>query len=153
MKRYAAIFTLAIALCNAKAFAFNLWHDIQQETQWTLGDAVAAGTAIDVRNGQYDASALAQISQYRFLSLWYGGTFIPQSDKTLKAIDTAKIGFNLSYLFTGFANKPPAVLQHLVIGPSWVMPLFTTPHQGIFMVDINYQFGATANPGPLSVKQ
>jgi hypothetical protein len=130
-----------LCLMGRVGSAFNLWTDIQQNTQWTLGQNAAGGTALNLRNGQFDGSALAQVATYRFLSLWGGGTFIPQSDQTIKAIDTVKVGLNLNYFLTGFANKPPEVLQRIVIGPSFAMPLFTTPRVGIPFLDINYAFG------------
>lgn len=144
MKRNALILTLAVALFSGNAFAFNLWKDIEEQTEWKVGDSVSAGTAVNLRNGQYCGSALAQIAQYRFLSAWYGGTFIPQADQSLRAVDTAKIGLNLGYIFSGFKNQPPAFLTRLVIGPSFAIPLFSTPHKGTPFIDINYQFGAPA---------
>lgn len=132
------------------AAAFNLWTDIQEQTQWTLGSAVAVGTSIALRHddasgvkaGQFVGSALAQVASYRMLSLWAGGTFIPQEDQSLRAIETGKVGFNLGYLLKGFKNQPPPVIQNLVFGPSISMPLWTTPHTVIPFFDINYKFGA-----------
>ena len=132
--------------------AFNLWEDIQQQTRWTLGESVAAGTSVALRNvdrddihvsrGQYVGSALAQVSNYRFLSLWAGGTFIPTSDGTLKAIDSGKVGINLANVFAGFVNQPPAIINSLVIGPSIAMNLFSSPRVAIPFIDINYKFGS-----------
>lgn len=146
---------IAVLLAGPRfAFAFNLWEDVQKETQWTLGSSVAAGTSVALRHddssglqgGEFVGSALAQVSSYRFLSLWGGGTFIPQADKSLKAVDTVKVGFNLAYLFKGFANQPPEFIKNLVVGPSLTMPLFTTPHVVIPFFDLNYQFGGAAKP-------
>ena len=134
------------------AAAFDLWKDIQEQTRWTLGESVAAGTSVALRSvdkddihisgGQYVGSALAQVSNYRFLSLWAGGTFIPTSDGTLKAIDTGKIGLNLASVFAGFVDQPPAIVRSLVIGPSIAMNLFSSPRVAIPFIDINFKFGS-----------
>lgn len=134
------------------SFAFNLWTDVEQQTQWTLGSSVAGGTAMALRHddasglkaGQFVGSALAQVANYRLLSLWAGGNFIPQSDHTLKAIETAKVGINLGYLLKGFKNQPPEIIKNLVFGPSLTMPIWTTPHTVIPFFDLNYAF---AGPG------
>jgi hypothetical protein len=123
------------------AHAFNLWHDIEQQTQWTLGENAAAGTSVNIRNGQFDSSEFAGISSYRFLSFWYGGINIPQSDNTIKLTDAAKFGFNLNYFLTGFANQPPQFLQRLVIGPAIACSIITTPRVVNYFVDVNYVFG------------
>jgi hypothetical protein len=96
MKRL-LILILALLVCKANAFAFNLWEDVQQNTQWTLGENASAGTAYDVVKDQIDVSELAQIASYRFLSAWYGGIQVPQSDNTVKWTDAGKIGLNLNY--------------------------------------------------------
>lgn len=141
-----------IVLSTAKvSFAFNLWQDIQQNTQWTLGSNAAAGTAValktndalGVQAGQYVPSFLAQITQYRFLSAWWGGNEIKQPDGTQKLFDTAKLGFNVAYVFNGFVNQPPDLIKRLVVGPSVTVNLLTTPHVFVPFVDINYQFGST----------
>lgn len=123
------------------AAAFNLITDIRQNTQWTLGNVAAAGTSINLRNGQYDASEFAQIASYRFLSAWYGGIEVPQGDNTVKLTDSFKIGLNLSYFGQYFTNKPPALLNNLVIGPAASYNIATTPRVFTPFVDINYQFG------------
>jgi hypothetical protein len=130
---------LMVAPC---AQAFNLWYDIEQNTQWTLGENAAAGTAYDIKDDQFVASELAGIASYRFLSGWYGGTQVPQNDNTVKWTDTFKIGFNLNYFLTGFANRPPEFLQRIVIGPSFAMPVFVKPHRGVLFIDVNYVFGS-----------
>lgn len=149
------LLTLAVLIGPLRpAAAFNLWDDIKLQTQWTLGSAVAAGTSIAMRSdsssglkaGQFVGSALAQISNYRMLSLWGGGTFVPQADRSLKAVESAKIGINLGYLFKGFTNPPPALIQNLVVGPSLSMPIWTTPHVVIPFFDANYAFGGTTAP-------
>lgn len=142
---------LVIALLSGNALAFNLWDDLEEQTQWTLGSSVAAGTAVamrhenslDLKAGQFIGSALAQFANYRMFSVWAGGNFIPREDKTLKAIETAKIGINLGYLLRGFSNQPPTIIQNLVFGPSLSMPIWTTPHVVIPFFDINYAFGGT----------
>lgn len=148
----AFMISVLILFAAVNARAFNLWHDLQQNTQWTLGSNAAAGTAValkdndtlGVKGGQYVASFLAQIAQYRFLSAWWGGNEIKQPDGTQKLFDTAKLGFNVAYLFTGFVNQPPDLIKRLVVGPSVTMSLFTTPHVIVPFFDVNYQFGAVA---------
>lgn len=153
MKKLSIISVFALVLFASKvSFGFNLWEDIQQQTQWTLGKDVAAGTSvalrtvnngnISVQGGQYYASALAEVSSYRFLSLWAGGVFIPTSDGTLKAIDTGKVGINLANVFAGFVNQPPAIIRNLVIGPAISINMFSSPRVAIPSIDANYRFGS-----------
>lgn len=131
------------------ASAFNPWEDIQAETQWDLGHSVAAGTAValksndtyGVKAGQFVGSALAEVADYRFISIWAGGNFIKQPNGELKALDTGKLGLNLAYVFKGFKNQPPELIRNLVIGPSLTFPIFTTPHVAMWWIDANYQFG------------
>lgn len=152
MKRAKILVFLASFCISQPLLAFNLWQDIQQNTQWTLGQNAAAGTAVALKHndalgiaaGQYVPSFLAQISQYRFLSAWWGGNQIKQGDGTLKLVDTAKLGFNVAYLFNGFVNQPPDLIKRLVIGPSVTLNLFSTPHVLVPFFDINYQFGGLA---------
>jgi hypothetical protein len=74
MKKLSIMIAFAVVLLGCKVSqAFNLISDIDLNTQWTLGQVAAAGTSIDLSNGQYDASEFAQIAQYRMLSAWYGG--------------------------------------------------------------------------------
>lgn len=142
------VVAMVLASLAMSAHAFNLLTDIQQQTQWTLGSAVDAGTAVVLRKadaynavgGQYVGSALASIANYRMVSVSAGGTFFPQGDGTLKAVDTAKVGLNLSYIFSGFLNQPPAILKNLVVGPSVAMSMVSTPHVLVPLIDINYQF-------------
>lgn len=124
-----------------RAEAFNLVTDIEQQTQWTLGENAAAGTSLDLRNGQFDGSEFAGIASYRFLSIWYGGINIPQSDKTVKFTDALKLGFNLNYFLTGFVNRPPEFLQRLVVGPAIACSIISTPRVVNYFVDVNYVFG------------
>lgn len=134
------------------ASAFNLWTDVQQNTQWTLGSQVEAGTSVALRSadaynvkaGQFVGSALASISNYRFLNLSAGGTSITQPDGSTKLLDTAKLGLNLGYILKGFSNQPPALLQNLVFGPTLSTTLVTTPHVIVPMFNLNYSFGGTA---------
>lgn len=127
--------------------AFNLWEDIQKETQWTLGSVAAAGTAVALKDedslglhaGDLVASGLASISQYRMFSLWYGGNVIPNGGDT-RLVDTAKVGLNLGYFLTGFTNQPPALIKNLVIGPSISYSLIATPRVLIPFFDVNYKF-------------
>jgi hypothetical protein len=124
-----------------KLFAFNLLTDIDTQTTWTLGQVASAGTSIDLKNGQYDASEFAQVFNYRMLSGWYGGIEIPQSDGTMKLTDSAKLGLNLGYFLKNFVNTPPAILTNLVIGPAIGGNLATSPRVIQYFADINYQFG------------
>lgn len=143
---------IAVCLLSVRGFAFNLWTDIEQNTQWTLGSSVQAGTAVAMRSdastnvqaGQFVGSALASIADYRFLDLSAGGTFIPQPTGGLKALDTAKIGINLGYLLKGFTNQPPDVIKNLVFGPSLTTTLVSTPHVFIPFFDINYAWGGSS---------
>lgn len=132
---------IALLFLSSNAFAFNLWTDIQQNTLWTLGENASAGTAYDVVKDQFAVSELAQIASWRFLSTWYGGIQIPQDDKSMKWTDAGKIGFNLNYFLAGFVHRPPEVLQRIVIGPAFAIPIFVKPHRGTLFIDINYVFG------------
>lgn len=135
------ILLLAFFVSAPYAQAFNLWRDVQEQTQWTLGENAAAGTAVNVETGSLYGSEFAGIASYRFLSTWYGGINIPQSDNTMKFTDAAKLGLNLNYFLTGFANHPPELLQRIVIGPAIAYPLLTTPRHPTYTIDINYVFG------------
>lgn len=146
MKRLLLV-SLLVGLVGS-AQAFNLISDIDNQTTWTLGQVAAAGTSIDLSNGQYDVSEFAQIANYRMISLWYGGIEVPQGDGTMKLTDSAKAGFNLAYLFNSFVNKPPALIQNLVVGPAIGGNLASTPRTLHYFVDINYQFGAPTTPTP-----
>lgn len=161
MHMFSSTFVMGVALIIAivanPAFGWNLWTDIEQQTQWTLGSSVAAGTAMALRHddasglkaGQFVGSALAQVGNYRMLSLWAGGNFIPQADRSLKAIETAKVGLNFGYLLQGFKNQPPDLIKNLVFGPSLTMPIWTTPHTIIPFLDANYAFGGTKTAPPI----
>ncbi len=134
------------------ASAFNLITDVEQNTLFTVGQTAAAGTAVNLRNGQYSASELAQISQYRMLSLWYGGTEVGRGDNTFTMTDSLKIGLNLSYFLSKFTNPlPPSAqwLNNIVVGPSFAMSVFSTPRVGTPFVDINYAFGSATTPVPV----
>lgn len=154
MKKILVLAALLVAGPWRPAAAFDLWSDVKAQTQWTLGSSVAAGSAVafrsdeslGVKGGQFIGSALAQIASYRMFSVWAGGNFIPQADHSLKAIETGKVGLNLGYFLQGFTNKPPDVLSNLVVGPSLMMPLWTTPHVVVPFLDINYRFGAVDKP-------
>ncbi len=125
----------------ARAQAFNLIKDVEQQTTFPIGQAASAGTAVNLRNGTLAASFLGEIANYRMLSLWYGGTYVNARDNSLT--DTAKVGLNLGYFFGSFTNKPPALLMNLVIGPSFAMSLISTPRVGTPFFDVNYRFGGT----------
>ena len=135
----------AVACLQSVAHAFNLVTDIEQNTTFPIGQAASAGTAVNLRNGSLSASALAELSNYRMLSFWYGGTMVDPADGRMT--DTAKIGLNLGYFLSAFANKPPMILTNLVVGPSFAMSLISTPRAGTPFFDINYRFGGnTALP-------
>lgn len=147
-----ALLSVMVLSLPKLAQAFNLLTDIKEQTQWTLGSAVSAGTAVamrhddslDVRAGQFIGSALAQVSNYRMLSFWAGGNFIPiNNGSTMKAVETAKFGFNMGYLLKGFAHQPPDIIKNLVFGPSVSMPIWTSPHVVIPFFDVNYAFAGT----------
>jgi hypothetical protein len=151
MKKTLLVIALNLSL-GLNAYAFNLWEDIQQNTKWTIGSVAAAGTAVALKDddslslhaGDLVVSALASISEYRMLSLWYGGNEIPQGNGNTKLVDTAKIGLNLGYFLTGFVNQPPAVIKNLVFGPSVSYSLIVTPRVFVPFFDINYSFGGTS---------
>lgn len=146
---WAAVITGLYFAGVSSVYAFNLITDIEQQTTWSLGSSVQAGTAValksdastSVKAGQFLGSAMADVADYRFLNLSAGGIFVPQSDGTLRALDSAKMGLNFSYLFRNFANQPPALLKNLVVGPTISTTLVTTPHVFIPSVEVNYQFG------------
>ncbi len=133
-----------------KAYGFNLISDIDQNTQWTLGSAVQAGTSLSLVNssaynikaGQFNGSALASVANYRFLNFAAGGTAIPQANGSTKLLDTGKIGINVGYFLKNMVNQPPALIQNMVIGPTLMTTLVTTPHVFVPGFDFNYSFGA-----------
>lgn len=136
MKKLLSFVAIALSVLSVKAQAFNLWQDIEQNTQWTLGNTASAGTAINLRSGDLSASALASISSYRMVSIWYGGTLINGN-----MTDTLKVGLNLSYFLKDFTNQPPDLIKNLVIGPSFAMSVISTPRVGTPFIDLNYKFG------------
>lgn len=139
---------LAILLLASQCQAFNLISDIQSQTNWDVGRAASGGTAIalakndalNVKAGDFVPSALAEISDYRMFSVWYGGNEFTFADGTTHWKDTAKIGLNLAYFLNGFANKPPALLQNLVVGPSMSFNIVTSPHVFVPFLDVNFVF-------------
>lgn len=131
--------------CEVKAHAFNPITDIQQNVKWTLGQTAQAGEGYNFSTKTWDASALAEIAEYRFLSFSYGGTQIEANSAT--ATDTFKVGVLSSFFFAWFKNPPPSSMlwmENLNVGPSFAIPLFSgsTGHKGTFLVDINYKFGS-----------
>lgn len=149
MRKLLVLLTMLVA---SPLWSFNLWQDIQTQTNWDLGKAAAGGTAIalakndalNVKAGDPVPSALAEISDYRFLSAWYGGNQFTFADGTSHWKDTAKIGLNAVYIFRGFVNQPPAIFQNLVIGPSLTFQVFSSPRVFVPFLDLNYQFGGSA---------
>lgn len=146
MKTKIALFTaIMISTLSLSVQAFNLWTDIQRETTFPIGQAASAGTAVNLKTGSLSASALAELTNYRMLSGWYGGTMLNPSDG--KMTDTAKIGLNVGYFLTGFVNQPPLILRNLVVGPSIAMSLISTPRVATYLFDFNFRFGGdTALP-------
>lgn len=138
MKKIPAFLALFL---TSSLFGFNLVTDIQQQTTFPIGQAASAGTAVNLKDGSLSASALAELVDYRMFSAWYGGTMIDPSNG--KMTDTAKIGLNVGYFLTGFVNKPPLILQNLVVGPSIACSLISTPRKAYYLFDINYRFGGT----------
>ncbi len=144
MLKIGLIFTLCWVV-GSPAQAFNLITDIEQQTTFPIGQAASAGTAVNLKNGNLSASALAELSNYRMFSAWYGGTMLNPSDG--KMTDTAKIGLNVGYFLTGFVNQPPLILRNLVVGPSVAMSLISTPRVATYLFDFNFRFGGdTALP-------
>ncbi len=141
------MFLFALA---TSAHAFNLLADLDTNIKWDLGSAASGGTsvllrhedAVNAKAGQFVGSALAEVVDYRFLSLWGGGTFIPQPDGSLRALDTGKLGLNLGYFLKNMVNQPPAIFNNLVFGPGLATSIVSTPHVIIPTVDVNYKFGS-----------
>lgn len=133
---------LALFLTSS-VWAYNPITDIEQNTTFPIGQAASAGTAVNLKNGSLAASALAELVNYRMFSGWYGGTFINST-----MTDTAKVGLNLGYFLAGFANKPPAILMNLVVGPSIATSLISTPRVVNYFLDCNYRFGGTTTLPP-----
>lgn len=136
---------------NRPVFAFNPVTDIRDHTVWTFGKAAEIGTAVkfagggELKSGETASSFLAGIAEYRFLALSYGGTRVNKSNADL--IDTAKIGLRLNAFLDWFKNAPTpemALLRNINIGPSVAMPLLSSPHVAVWLMDINYQFGSGA---------
>lgn len=129
-----------------KAFAFNPITDFRDNVVWTFGQSAQAGEGFDFAAGKWDSSALAEIAQYRFLSLSYGATWLNSGSN--QATDTIKIGFLSSFFFKLFTHQPtPQMLwmQNLNVGPSYAVPVFSgsTGHKGVFLLDINYRFSGS----------
>jgi len=135
-----------LMLSLKSAQAFNPITDVRDNVVWKFGQSAQAGSGYDFSSKRWDSSALAEIAEYRFLSLSYGATWLdPDSSK---ATDTVKIGFLSSFFFKMFTNKPTpemAWMLNLNIGPSYAMPVFSgsTGHRGVFLLDLNYRFGAS----------
>lgn len=134
---------LAIA-CVQRAFAFNLITDVRDNTFWKLGQVAQAGEGYNFTAKEWDASALAEVAEYRFLSFSYGGTQVDANSS--KATDTFKVGLLSNFFFALFKNPvTPQMswLQNLNVGPSYAIPVFSgsTGHKGTLLADINYKFG------------
>ena len=134
-----ALAVMAVIYGTQRAFAFNLITDVEQQTTFPIGQSASAGTAVNLKNGKLSASALAEVSNYRMFSLWYGGTLLDPSNGGLT--DTAKVGLNLGYFLSSFSNKPPAILMNLVVGPSVAYSIISTPRVATYLFDVNMRFG------------
>lgn len=127
------------------AHAWNPVTDVRDNVVWKFGQSAQAGSGYDFAGKHWDTSALAEIAEYRFLSLSYGATWLDANSN--KATDTIKIGFLSSFFFSMFTNKPTpemAWMMNLNVGPSIACPVFSgsTGHKGVFLFDINYKFGS-----------
>ena len=143
MKKLVMLLTILVMLPKWSV-AFNLITDIRENVEWTFGQAATAGEGWNFTTNSWDASALAEVFQYRFLSFSYGGTQVDSGSS--KATDTFKLGFLSNFFFNWFVNKPTpqmAWMENLNVGPSYAIPIFSgqTKHQGTFLLDLNYRFG------------
>lgn len=151
MKRLALLWAAVILglVAVSRAEAFNLVTDVRDNLTWTFGQAAQAGEGYNFSAKQWDASALAEIAEYRFLAFSYGGTQIDPNSS--KATDTFKVGLLSNFFFDLFKNPTTpqmAWMKNVNIGPSYAIPVFSgaTGHKGTFLVDINYKFGGTTTP-------
>ncbi len=148
---------LALLLVATQVHAFNLITDLEDNTYWTVGQTAAAGTAISLKDGSISASELAEIATYRMFSTWYGGTQVSNNDgKTFTMTDTFKVGFNLNWFFSKFKHGLPDQakwLNNIVIGPSFAIPVFSSPRVGKPFFDVNYRFGGSSVPAPQTTPQ
>jgi hypothetical protein len=146
MKKKLLVLALFLMVPWRPAAAFNLVTDIQNNVVWTFGQSAQAGEGYDFSAQKWDSSVLAEIAEYRFLSLSYGATFLDSSSNN--ATDTIKIGMLSSFFFKLFTHQPTpqmAWMENLNIGPSFAIPVFSgsTGHRGVLLLDINYRFSGT----------
>ena len=139
--------SIVLALLSGTAFAFNPITDIRDNVIWKFGQSAQAGEGYDFSAKKWDSSALAEIAEYRFLSLSYGATWLDADSN--QATDTIKLGILSSFFFKLFTNKPTPQMQwmeNLNIGPSYSMPVFSksTGHKGVVLLDINFTFGGAS---------
>ena len=130
-------------LLSSMCYGWNPIADFREQTVWTFGQSAQAGEGYDFAAAKWDTSALAEIAQYRFLSLSYGATWLTKDSN--QATDTIKIGFLSSFFFKLFAHQPTPQMQwmqNLNIGPSFACPVFSSSngHKGVFLLDLNYRF-------------
>jgi hypothetical protein len=140
---FLASFLMFFIWPNKPVFAFNPITDIRNNVVWTFGQSAQAGEGYDFSAKKWDKSALAEIAQYRFLSLSYGATLLDSTSDN--ATDTVKLGFLSSFFFKLFTHQPTpqmAWMQNLNVGPSFAVPVFSgvTGHKGVFLLDLNYRF-------------
>jgi hypothetical protein len=141
--RLIGVFALLSIIGARWACAFNVVTDVQQNVKWTFGQTAQAGEGYNFSTKTWDASALAEIAEYRFLSFSYGGTQVQAGSS--QATDTFKLGLLSNFFFNWFTNKPPSTMawmENLNIGPSFAIPVFTgtTGHKGTFLLNMNYRF-------------
>lgn len=148
MKRLLLVFGL-LMLGPKWAMAWNPITDITEQTIWRFGKSAEIGTAVkltgsdgEMKDGETATSMLADIADYRFLSLSFGGTQVNKAGTTMT--DTLKIGFRLTSFFDLFKNPTTpemAFMKNINLGPSFAMSLFNSPHVGTLLFDLNYRWG------------
>lgn len=129
------------------AMAWNPIRDVQENLKWTLGEQAALGTAYklagggEYENGKRGDSAMFGIFDYRFLKTSYGAISNPENGS--KIGDGIKAGLKLNY-FLGWFKSPQtpvmALLNNINIGPTYTVPLLTSPRNGILWLEANYSF-------------
>ena len=147
---YLLLVTSLIVASTGTLFAWNPITDIRENIEWTIGKEAQVGTAIkiggagDLDSGETTTSLLAGIANYRFMTFSYGGTRINKANSNFT--DTAKLGLRLTKFFDWFKNPPTPemeLLRNVNIGPSYSIPLLSSPRNGALFLDLNYTFGGS----------
>jgi hypothetical protein len=143
------------------AAAWNPIRDVQEKLVWTLGEQASLGTAYKIagggnlENGKRGDSAMFGIFDYRFLKASYGAISDPANGS--KIGDGLKAGLKLNY-FLGWFKSPQtpvmAFLNNINVGPTYTVPLLSSPRSGILWVEANYSFEKApalvpASPSPV----